>query len=171
MEEIVNRIAKSKLETVNLEEMRQPGERVLFDIKDWLYEGFVLREKEFRQAVKEHNWESYENCNVALSCSSDAIVPAWAFMLVTSKLQPFANHIVKGNLNDLEQSLYQFAVQNFDAEPYSDLPVIIKGCSDKFVPEDAYLQLVQKLQPVVKSMMFGEACSSVPIYKKPRKRK
>lgn len=170
MEEIVNRVAKSKLETFNLEDLYQPGDRVLFDIKNWLYEGFVLREKDFRKQVKEHDWEKYANAYVAVHCSSDAIVPTWAFMLVTSHLHNHAKHVVKGDLTDLEKSIYQRTIDNFDPEPYEGLPIIIKGCSGKFVPEDAYIQLTQKLQPFAKTMMFGEACSSVPIYKRPRKK-
>ncbi|MDR6300086.1 DUF2480 family protein [Mesonia maritima] len=168
MDEIVNRVAKSKLTTFNLEEYYPNGERILFDIKDWLYEGFVLREKEFRQAIKEHDWAVYENKFIALTCTSDAIVPAWAFMLITTELQPYAKKVVLGNLTDLENSLYQEIIDQLDVSAFKDLPVIVKGCSNKPVPENAYIQIVQKLQPVVKSLMFGEACSSVPLYKKKR---
>lgn len=166
MEEIVNRVAKSKLVTFNLEEYYPAEKRLLFDVKDWLYEGFVLREKEFRKAVKEHDWAQYKNQFVALTCSSDAIVPAWAYMLISVNLQPYAKKIVLGNLEDLEKSIYQDVLENLDVEAYKNLPVIIKGCANKPIPEDAYVQAVQKLQPVVKSLMFGEACSSVPLYKK-----
>ncbi|TQD40453.1 DUF2480 family protein [Haloflavibacter putidus] len=166
MEEIVNRVAKSKLVTFNLEEYYPAEKRLLFDVKDWLYEGFVLREKEFRKAVKEHDWAQYKNQFVALTCSSDAIVPAWAYMLISVNLQPYAKKIVLGNLEDLEKSIYQNVLENLDVEAYKNLPVIIKGCANKPIPEDAYVQAVQKLQPVVKSLMFGEACSSVPLYKK-----
>ncbi len=166
MEEIVNRVAKSKLVTFNLEEYYPEENRLLFDIKDWLYEGFVLREKEFRKAVKEHDWSQYKNQFIALTCSSDAIVPAWAYMLITVNLQPHAKKIVLGNLEDLEKSIYQNVLENLNVADYKDLPVIIKGCANKPIPEDAYIQAVQKLQPVVKSLMFGEACSSVPLYKK-----
>lgn len=168
-EEIVNRVAKSKLKTFNLEDLYPDGERVLFDIKDWLYEGFVLREKEFRKAVKAHDWAQYSDKFIALTCSSDAILPAWAFMLVTSKLQPYAKKVVLGDMQQLEASIYQELIENLDVSEYKDLPMIIKGCSDKAVPEQAYIQLVQKLQPVAKSLMFGEACSSVRLYKRPRK--
>lgn len=168
-EEIVNRIAKSKLVTVNLEQFYPEGERVLFDLKDWLYEEFVLREKEFRSSVKEHNWSQYEGKYVALTCSTDAIIPAWAFMLITTELQPYAKRTVLGKLEELETNIYQEIIAEMQVEEFRDLPLIIKGCSNKPVPESAYIQLVQKLQPVAKSMMFGEACSSVPLYKKKRK--
>lgn len=168
-EEIVNRVAKSKLITVNLEEFYPEGERVLFDLKDWLYEEFVLREKEFRSFVKEHNWSQYEGKYVALTCSTDAIIPAWAYMLITAELQPYAKRIVLGNLEALETNLYQEIISKMEVEEFRDLPLIIKGCSNKPVPESAYIQLVQKLQPLAKSMMFGEACSSVPLYKRKKK--
>lgn len=168
-EEIVNRVANSKLVTVNLEAFYPEGERVLFDLKDWLYEEFVLREKEFRNSVKEHNWSQYEGQYVALTCSTDAIIPAWAYMLITTELQPYAKRIVLGNLEELETSIYQEIISKLEVEQYHDLPLIIKGCSNKPVPKNAYIQLVQKLQPVAKSMMFGEACSSVPLYKRKKK--
>lgn len=166
MEEIVNRVAKSKLVTFNLEDYYPEEKRVLFDVKDWLYEGFVLREKEFRKAVKEHDWSHYKNQFVALTCTSDAIVPAWAYMLLTVNLQPYAKKVVLGNLTALENSIYQDVINTVEVEPYAGLPVIIKGCANKPIPENAYVQIVQKLQPVVKSLLFGEACSSVPLYKK-----
>ncbi len=165
-EEIINRVAKSKLVTFNLEEYYPQGERVLFDIKDWLFEGFVLREKDFREAVKQHDWAQYQDKYLALTCSSDAIIPAWAYMLITTELQPYAKRIILGNLQQLEISIYQDIINAIEVEEFRDLPVIVKGCSKKPVPENAYLQIVQKLQPVVKTIMFGEACSSVPLFKK-----
>ncbi|MBW2961886.1 DUF2480 family protein [Mesonia aestuariivivens] len=165
-EEIINRVANSKLVTFNLEEYYPEGERVLFDIKDWLYEGFVLREKDFREDVKNYNWSVHQNQFIALTCSSDAIVPAWAYMLITTQLQPYAQKIILGDLQQLEISIYQEVINTIDFEKFRDLPVIVKGCSKKPVPDNAYLQVVQKLQPVVKTIMFGEACSSVPLFKK-----
>lgn len=168
-EEIINRVAKSKLVTFNLEEYYPQGERLLFDIKDWLFEGFVLREKDFREAVKQHDWSQYQDKYLALTCSSDAIIPAWAYMLITTELQPYAKRVVLGNLQQLEFSIYQDIINEIDVEEFRDLPVIVKGCSKKPVPENAYLQIVQKLQPVAKTIMFGEACSSVPLFKKKKK--
>lgn len=165
-DEIVNRVALSKLMVVDLEDYYPEGERVPFDIKDWLYEGFVLREKEFRQQVKAHDWSQYENQFVALSCSSDAIIPAWAFMLITMELQPFARKICVGNLEALETSIYQDIINGLDVLPYQDQTLIIKGCAHKPVPLNAYILLSNKLRPVAKSIMYGEACSSVPLFKR-----
>jgi hypothetical protein len=167
-EEIVNRIANSKLITFNLEDYYPEGERVLFDVKDWLLEGFVLREGEFREAAKNHDWSQYEGKFIALTCSSDAIIPAWAFMLLATYLQPYAKKVITGDLETLETVLYTEVIQKMDLSELQDKPVIIKGCSNKPVPKNAYLLLIEKLQPVVKSLMYGEACSSVPLYKKPK---
>lgn len=168
-EEIVNRVANSKLITFNLEDHYPLGERVLFDVKDWLLEGFVLREKEFRKEVKAHNWADYKDKYVALTCSSDAIIPAWAYMLITTYLQPYAKKVVAGDLETLETVLYTEVIQNLNIADLQDKPVIVKGCANKPVPTNAYLLLIEKLQPVVKTLMYGEACSSVPLYKKPKK--
>ena len=165
-EEIVNRVANSKLVTLNLEDHYPQGERVLFDIKDWLLEGFVLREKEFRATAKAHDWSQYTGKYVALTCSSDAIVPGWAYMLLSTYLAPVAKKVVVGDLEMLETILYTEILGNIDVSEYAGLPVIIKGCSRRPVPQNAYLLLLNKLQPVAKSIMYGEACSSVPLYKK-----
>ncbi|MBD0831029.1 DUF2480 family protein [Aestuariibaculum sediminum] len=164
-EEIINRVANSKLVTIDLEDYYPKGSRIIFDIKDWLFEGFVLREKDFRSYVAEHDWSQYENCYVAITCSSDAIIPGWAFMLISLHLQPYAKYIVTGTLEALETCLYQDIINHMDVSPYADKPVIIKGCSKKPVPPNAYIMLVSKLKPVVKSIMYGEACSSVPLFK------
>ena len=165
-EEIINRVANSKLVTFNLEDYYPEGERVLFDIKDWLLEGLVLREKDFRNEVKNHDWTQYMGKFLALTCSTDAIVPAWAYMLITTELQPYAKKIILGDLQQLEISIYQDVINTIDLEEFKDLPVIVKGCSKKPVPDNAYLQIVQKLQPIAKTIMFGEACSSVPLFKR-----
>lgn len=165
-EEIINKVAQSKLVTFDLEDYYPKGERVVLDIKDWLFEGFILREKEFRSHIKAHNWEQYKDAYVALTCSTDAIVPGWAYMLVTTKLQPFVVRTVLGNLEDLETSIYQSIIEGIDVSDYKDKPVIIKGCSHKPVPPNAYLMLTAKLLPIAKSVMYGEACSSVPLYKR-----
>ena len=166
MSEIINRVAQSKLITFNLEDYYPNGERKLLDIKDWLFEGFILREKEFRSHIDEHDWSTYQDAYVALQCSSDAIVPGWAFMLIASKLQPYAKKVVQGSLENLETALYQSILENLDVTQFTDKPVIIKGCSNKPVPENAYLMAVARIQEVAKSVMYGEACSSVPLYKK-----
>jgi hypothetical protein len=165
-DEIINKVALSKLVTFDLEDYYPKGERIVLDIKDWLFEGFILKEKEFRDYIKAHNWEQYKGAYVALTCSTDAIVPGWAYMLITTKLQPFAVRTVLGNLEDLETSIYQSIIENITVSDFKDKPVIIKGCSNKPVPPNAYLILTAKLLPVVKSVMYGEACSSVPLYKR-----
>lgn len=165
-EEIVNRVANSKLVVVDLEDYYPKGKRVLFDIKDWLFEGFVLREKDFRAQVALHDWTKYQDAYVALMCSSDAIVPVWAFMLLTINLEPYTKKIIIGNLDQLETSIYQTIIENLDVSPFKDKPIIIKGCSKKPVPENAYILLSQKLKPIAQSIMYGEACSSVPLYKR-----
>ena len=167
-EEILNRVANSKLITFNLEDYYPEGERVLFDVKDWLLEGFVLRESEFREQAKNHDWSQYEGKFIALTCSSDAIIPAWAFMLLATYLQPFAKKVITGDLETLETVLYTEVISKMDVSNLQDKPVIVKGCAHKPVPKNAYLLLIEKLQPVVKSLMYGEACSSVPLYKKPK---
>ncbi|SOC79137.1 Protein of unknown function [Salinimicrobium sediminis] len=165
-EEIINRVANSKLVTFNLEDHYPQGERALFDIKDWLLEGFVLREKDFRESAKKHDWSQYEGKYMALTCSSDAVIPGWAYMLLSTYLAPVAKKVVVGDLEMLETILYTEILQNLDVSQYEGLPVIIKGCSRRPVPQNAYLQLINKLQPVAKSIMYGEACSSVPLFKK-----
>ena len=164
--EIVNRVAQSKLITFDLEEHYPEGKRVLVDIKQWLYEELILREKEFRAYLEEHSWENYQDAYVALNCSSDAIVPGWAYLLVASKLSPFAKKVVIGNLEDLETALYQSLLEKLDTTSFKDKPVIIKGCSNKPVPQNAYILAMMKIQEVAKSVMYGEACSSVPLYKR-----
>ncbi|OYX28589.1 MAG: hypothetical protein B7Z06_01140 [Flavobacteriales bacterium 32-35-8] len=165
-EDIINRVANSKLVTVDLEDYYPKGNRILFDIKDWLLEGLVLREKDFREQVSLHDWSKYQDTYVALTCSTDAIIPAWAFMLISLHLQPFAKKTIIGNLEPLETSIYQDIINNLDVSEFQDKPLIIKGCSKKPVPQNAYIMLSNKLKPIAKSIMYGEACSSVPLYKK-----
>ncbi len=163
---ILNRVAQSKLITFNLEDYYPKGKRISLDIKDWLYEGFILREKEFRAQLDEHDWTQYQDGFVALQCSTDAIVPGWAYMLLATKLEPYAAKTLQGDLEQLETSLYQSVIEKLDVSEFKDRLVIIKGCTSKPVPPNAYLLITQKLQAVVKSLMYGEACSSVPLFKK-----
>lgn len=165
-DEIINRVAGSKLVVVDLEDYYPKGQRTVFDIKEWLFQELVLREKDFRDHVKQHDWSQYQDQYVALTCTSDAIVPAWAFMLLTMHLQPFAKTIIVGGLEQLETSIYQDIIQNLETDAFIDQPLIIKGCSNKPVPANAYIMLSQKLKPVARSIMYGEACSSVPLYKR-----
>ncbi|GAA3595531.1 DUF2480 family protein [Flavivirga amylovorans] len=164
-DEIINRVANSKLVTIDLEDYYPEGQRVLFDIKNWLYEGFVLREKDFRNQASEFDWTQYQDCYVALTCSSDAIIPGWAYMLLSIHLQPYAKKIVIGDLETLETSIYQDILNQLDITEFNNKPIIIKGCSKKPVPQNAYIILANKLRPYAKSIMYGEACSSVPLYK------
>jgi hypothetical protein len=164
--EIVNRVSNSQLVTFDLEELYIPGERVLFDMKKLLYQELVLREKDFRDFIKSHEWTQYQDKLVAITCSADAIVPTWAFMLVSSSLQPYAAQVVFGNLLDLETDLFQQSLDKVDWEKYRNAKVVIKGCSKIEVPVSAYVLATNRLRPIALSIMFGEPCSTVPIFKK-----
>lgn len=164
----VNRVANSGLVTLNLEEMLHPGERVVYDIKDNLFHGLMLREKDFREFVKTHDWTQYAGKNVAIICSADAIVPTWAYMLLATKLQNHAHRYVFGDLAALEQALFQEAIAAIDAEEYRDAKVVVKGCGSVPVPTFAYVEIMHKLLSVASSVMYGEPCSTVPLYKKPK---
>lgn len=164
--EIVNKIAQSGLVTIDLEELYPKEELVLFDIKDWLWQGLVLKEKDFREKIAAEDWQKYKDKNVAITCSADAIVPTWAYMLLTTSLEPFTSKIVFGNINTLQEVLFKEALSKVDVESYRDVRVVIKGCANLPVPVSAYVELTRLLRPVAKSIMFGEACSTVPLYKK-----
>jgi len=166
MSEIVNRVAQSKLVTLDLEDYYPEGSRMQVDIKDWLFEGLILKEKEFRNQISEHNWEQYKDAYVAIFCSTEAIIPGWAYMLISTKLQPYAKKVVVGSLEDMETVLFQTIIEEMNVSEFKGKPVIIKGCSNKPVPPNAYLWATLKLQPVAKSIMYGEACSSVPLFKR-----
>jgi hypothetical protein len=165
-DEIINKVANSSLEVFDLEDYYPHGIRTQIDLSQWLEEGFLLKEKDFRESIKNHDWKQYKNHYVAIHCATDAIIPAWAIILVTVYLTPFAKKIVSGNLSDLETALYQDIIPTLDFSKYQDKPVILKGCSKKPVPESAYVLAIQKLQPYAKSIMYGEACSAVPLFKK-----
>lgn len=169
MEEIINKVTNSVLEVFDLEDYYPNGNRVQIDISQWLFEGFILKEKDFRDSLKNYNWSQYQESFVAINCATDAIIPAWASILVTIYVAPFAKKVVFGNFNDLETALYQEILNGLDFSKYQDKSVIIKGCSKKPVPESAYILAVQKLQPFAKSIMYGEACSAVPLYKAVKK--
>lgn len=162
--EIVNKVEESGLMQFDLEELYQKGERVLFDLKPWLYEELILKEKDFREKIKSHDWDSYKGKLVAVTCTADAIVPTWAFMLVTSQLQPVAAKVVLGDLKTLEEELFREAISKLDAENFRQQKVVIKGCGDH-VPVSAYVEFTNFLRPLVKSIMYGEPCSTVPVYK------
>jgi hypothetical protein len=166
--EIVNRVASSSLITFNLEDYYLHGERVLLDIKDQLFQGIVLKEKDFRDYIRDHNWSQYKDKFVAITCSEDAIIPTWAYMLLTSALQPFARKIAFGNLDDLENKIYFDALSQIDWNQFNGAKVVIKGCSKYPVPLSAYVDATDRMRPHAQSIMFGEACSTVPVFKKPK---
>jgi hypothetical protein len=165
MDEIINKVANSALEVFDLEDYYPSGMRTQIDISQWLFEGFLLKEKDFRESLKNHDWSQYQNHFVAVNCSTDAIIPAWATILVTSYVLPYAQKVILGNITDLNTSLYQDILQKIDYSKYKNKPIILKGCSKKPVPESAYIFAIQHLQEVAKSIMYGEACSAVPIFK------
>ena len=165
-EEIINRVAGSKLKNFDLEDYYASGTRSEIDISQWLMEGLVLVESRFRESVKTTDFSIYENHHIALNCSTDAIIPPWAWMLLQTELSGIAQTITYGSLEDLETMLYKDIIEGLDVSAYENLPVIVKGCSKKPVPVAAYMMITQKLQQVASSVMYGEACSSVPVFKK-----
>lgn len=165
-DEIINKVSQSGLVTIDLESFYPEGERVLFDIKDLLFQELILKEKDFREFIKNEDWSKYKDKYVALTCSADAIVPTWAFMLLATQLEPFAKKVVFGKLEDLETILYSEILNKININEYADARVVIKGCSNLPVPPSAYVELTRLLRPVAKSIMYGEPCSTVPLYKK-----
>jgi len=168
MNEIVNRVANSPIVTIDLEQYYLTGERIGFDLKDYLYQGLVLKEKDYREALKHTDWESYRGKYVAVFCSADAIVPTWAFMLAMTYLDGVAAEVVMGDMASLEQHLFEKALQLIDPEEFRDRPVVIKGCSKVPVPLFAYGEIVKKVKGVARSIMYGEPCSTVPLFKQKR---
>lgn len=166
MEEIINKVASSSLLQIDLETLYPEGERLIYDLKNNLHEGLMLREKDFRAFLKEHDWKNYENKHIAIICSADAIVPTWAYMLLATQLEPYAKTIIFGDLVALETELFRQMLSKMDLESYKDAKVVIKGCSKKEVPIAVYVELSRLLRPIVASMMFGEPCSTVPLYKR-----
>jgi len=165
-ETIINKVAQSGLVTLDPASFYPEGERVVYDIAGNLFQGLILREKDFREFVKTHDWSQYQGKNIAVTCSADAIVPAWAYVLLANKLAPYALEVVFGNEEVLETVLFVKNIAKMDVEQYRDQRLVLKGCGDVPVPVSAYVELTKKLTPVVKSLMFGEPCSTVPIYKK-----
>ena len=166
--EIINRVSNSSLVSLDLEELYHPDERILFDIKDNLYQELILREKDFRDFLKQHDWTYYKDKNVAITCTADAIVPTWAYMLLSIHLEPFANIIVFGNMEALEDALFASSISKIDLLKYKDAKVVVKGCSKFPVPVSAYVEISRLLRPLAQSIMYGEPCSTVPLYKKPK---
>lgn len=166
--QIINRVATSSLVTFDLEKYYEPGERVLIDLKDQLFQGMILREKDLRDFVKDHNWQQYENKSVAITCSADAIIPTWAFMLVAIAANSYAKRVILGTLSQLEEKIFEEKLSEIEWSEYQNTKVVIKGCSKISVPESIYVEVVNKLKPIATSIMFGEPCSTVPLYKRPK---
>lgn len=162
--DIVNKVEESGLLQFDLEELYQPGERILFDLKPWLFQELILKEKDFREQIKNHDWSRYKNKFVAITCTADAIVPTWAYMLVVTQLEPIAKKIVFGSSELLDEQLFREAIAKLNPEIFKNQKVVIKGCGDH-VPVSAYVEFTSFLRPLAKSIMYGEPCSTVPVYK------
>ncbi|HUS03836.1 MAG TPA: DUF2480 family protein [Chitinophagaceae bacterium] len=163
---IVNKVAESGLITLDLEEYYPKEETAVFDLKDHLFMGLILKEKEYREVLKNLDWSVYQNKNVAITCSADAVIPVWAYMLAATYLQPVAKDIVFGNEDFLHRTLFLKNLSKINPSEFTEKRVVIKGCGDKSISETAYVEITKLLRPVVKSIMYGEPCSTVPIYKK-----
>ena len=163
--QITNRVKKSSLKTLDLDFFYPKLEIATFDIKFWLKDELLLIEKDFRESINQFNWEKFKNKANAIQCSAEAIIPHWAFMLVSSKLNSLNIINIIGDTKSLEILMINQAINSYDFSDYKDKPVIIKGCSDQKIPLASYSIILEKLQPIAKSIMFGEACSSVPVYK------
>lgn len=165
-DQLINKVAQSGIISIDLEEFYPDGERILFDIKDLLFQGLILKEKDFREFIKNEDWSKYKDKYVAITCSADAIVPTWAYMLLATQLEPFAKKVVFGNLEVLETVLYDEILSKLNLNDYKDARIVIKGCGSLPVPIAAYVELTRILRPFAKSIMYGEPCSTVPLYKK-----
>ena len=165
-EAIVNKVAQSGLVTLDLADFYPQDEIVTFDVKDYLFMELILKEKEYRETLKNVDWSAFENKIVAITCSADAIIPLWAYMLAVTYLEPYAKDIVFGNADEVLKILILKKLEHLDAKEFADKRVVIKGCGDKVIPEAAFVEITKILKPVVKSIMYGEPCSTVPIYKR-----
>lgn len=166
--EIINKVQKSGLVTIELDKIKLSENILEIDIKNWLFEGLFLKEKEYRKSILNHDWSKYKNAYVYIHCSSEAIIPTWAYMLVSIKLENYTDKIILGNKEKVYERCFEDAINLIDYSIYSNKSVIIKGCSDEKIPIFAFHLITTKLKPIAKSIMFGEACSAVPIYKKPK---
>jgi hypothetical protein len=164
--EIINKVAGSGLITLEMKDFQGDQKRAIVDIKNWLYKGLILKEKEFRAHLKNQDWELFSNQYVAIDCSVDTIIPVWAYMLVAKYLKPFASKVILGNRHLLEREIFEINIKKINTEEYIDKRILIKGCSNTYIPEDSYVLISEILMDYAKSLMFGEACSNVPIFKK-----
>ena len=166
-EAIVNKVSESGLITLDLEQYYPREEVVLYDLKDYLFMGLILKEKDFRESLKNLDWEVYKNKYVGVTCSADAIIPPWAYMLAASYLQPIAKDVIMGDEKEVHKMIFLKNIQGIDANEFTGQRVVVKGCGDTPIGEFAYMEITKLLRPVVKTIMYGEPCSTVPIYKKP----
>lgn len=162
----INKVAESGLITIDLEKYIPKEKGVVFDLKEYLFMNMILKEKEFREALKSTEWEKYKDHNVAVTCSADAIIPVWAYMLIASYLEPVAKEFIMGDLQELNKKLFLKNIESIDTNEFNDKRIVIKGCGDTPIADYAYLEITKRLRPVVKSIMYGEPCSTVPVYKK-----
>ncbi|MDQ1152433.1 hypothetical protein QE382_004417 [Sphingobacterium zeae] len=163
---IVNKVAQSGLVTVDLANYHPQADNVVYDIKDNLFHGLILKEKDFREFIKTNDWSQYADKHVAITCSADAIVPTWAYMLLANKLEPYAATIIFGDADELLRMQYAAAIEQIDMEQFRDQRVVVKGCGDTFIPESIFVLFTVKLSKVAKSIMYGEPCSTVPVFKR-----
>lgn len=166
-EEFVNKVAESGLISLDLEKWYPKEEIMVFDIKDLLFMGMIVKEKEYRELLKAIDWEQYRNKIVAITCSVDAIIPMWAYMLIAAKLEPVCKTFVLGNEAEARKQIFLNNINNINVDEYTDQRIIIKGCGETPIGDFAYMEITKKLRPVAKSIMYGEPCSTVPVYKKP----
>lgn len=165
---IVNRVNKSGIITIDFEDVNVPNNLFEIDIKNWLHEGLYLKEKEFRNIIQAHDWQKYKDAFIFIHCSSDAIIPTWAYMLISTKIQELTDNVIVGDKKKLYELIFEKYINSLDFSKYKDKSVIIKGCSSKIIPLSAYHKITTELKPFVRSIMYGEACSAVPIFKKPK---
>lgn len=167
MEETIrNKVAESGIITLNLEDFYPTDEIVIFDIKDYLFMEMILKEKDFRESLKNFDWQQYTNKNVGITCTVDAIIPLWAYMLVAVYLEPVANFVAEGNIEEIRKRILLQNINSINKDEYKDKRIVIKGCGDVEIPPYAFAEITRVLLPIVKSLMYGEPCSTVPVYKK-----
>jgi uncharacterized protein DUF2480 len=163
---IINKVAESGLITIDLEDYYPKEKNTVFDLKDYLFMGMILKEKDFREVLKNIDWEIYRDKNVAITCSADAIIPVWAYMLVATYLSPVAKDFVLGDEKELQRKLFLKNISAIDTNKLSNQRVVIKGCGDRAIEDFAYLEITKRLIPIVRSIMYGEPCSTVPVFKR-----
>lgn len=165
-EEIINKVAESGLITLDLETYYPAGEIRIFDIKDYLFRGLILKEKDFRDALKKTDWEQWRDKYVGITCTADAIIPPWAYMLAATHLQPVAANVIMGGEKDVFKETFLRNLNGINLSEYTNQRIVVKGCGDKNIEEYAYLEIAKLLRPVARTIMYGEPCSTVPVYKR-----